>query len=137
MTSTSKRLLVNCRLVNEGEIKEADVLIEGDRIARIGSGLSGSLAGEVVDLEGRHLLPGLIDDQVHFREPGLTHKGSFPTESRAAICGGVTSVLEMPNTSPPTIDRGALLTKWAAAQGRSFANYAFYLGATNDNLEEI
>ena len=137
MTSTSKRLLVNCRLVNEGEIKEADVLIEGDRIARIGSGLSGSLAGEVVDLEGRHLLPGLIDDQVHFREPGLTHKGSFPTESRAAICGGVTSVLEMPNTSPPTIDRVALLTKWAAAQGRSFANYAFYLGATNDNLEEI
>ena len=85
MTSTSKRLLVNCRLVNEGEIKEADVLIEGARIARIGSGLSGSLAGEVGDLEGRHLLPGLIDDQVHFREPGLTHNGSFPTESRAAI----------------------------------------------------
>ena len=137
MPSAGKKLLLNCRMVNEGETTEADVLIEGERIARIGSGLGGLPAEEVIDLQGRHLLPGLIDDQVHFREPGLTHKGSFATESRAAVCGGVTSVLEMPNTSPPTTDRAALLKKWSGAQGRSFANYGFYLGATNDNLEEI
>ena len=137
MSSAGKKLLINCRMVNEGETTEADVLIEGERIARIGSGLGGLPAEEVIDLQGRHLLPGLIDDQVHFREPGLTHKGSFATESRAAVCGGVTSVLEMPNTSPPTTDRAALLKKWSGAQGRSFANYGFYLGATNDNLVEI
>jgi len=133
----TKKLFVNGKLVNEGEIKEADVLVEDDRITRIESGLAASLANEVIDLEGRHLIPGLIDDQVHFREPGLTHKGSIATESRAAMCGGVTSVLEMPNTSPPTIDKAALDEKWKRAEGRSFANYGFYLGATNDNLEEI
>jgi len=137
MTTVAKKLLINARLVNEGEVKEADVLIEGERIERVESGLAASLASEVIDLEGRYLFPGLIDDQVHFREPGLTHKGSLATESRAAICGGVTSVLEMPNTSPPTTDKAALQEKWERAEGRSFANYAFYLGATNDNLEEI
>ena len=137
MTTVMKKLLINSKLVNEGEVKEVDVLIEGERILRIDSGIAASLANEVIDLEGRHILPGLIDDQVHFREPGLTHKGSIATESRAAICGGVTSILEMPNTSPPTTDKVALAKKLKRAEGRSFANYAFYLGATNDNLEEI
>ena len=137
MTASGKRLLRNARLVNEGEIRETDVLIDGERIGRIQPGLSASAADEVIDLHGRYLLPGLIDDQVHFREPGLTHKGSLATESRAAIRGGVTSVMEMPNTAPPTTDRQALADKRARARGRCFANYAFYLGATNDNVEEI
>ena len=137
MTASGHKLLLNARLVNEGEITETDVLIEGDRIGRIQSGLRASAADEVIDLHGRYLLPGLIDDQVHFREPGLTHKGSLATESRAAIRGGVTSVMEMPNTAPPTTDRQALADKRARARGRCFANYAFYLGATNDNVEEI
>ena len=137
MTASGNKLLVNARLVNEGEVTATDVLIEGDRIGRIQSGLSASAADEVIDLHGRYLLPGLIDDQVHFREPGLTHKGSLATESRAAIRGGVTSVMEMPNTAPPTTDRQALADKRARARGRCFANYAFYLGATNDNVEEI
>jgi dihydroorotase len=137
MRAMIKKLLINGKLINEDEIREADVLIEGQRISRIEPSLSAGLADEVIDLQGRYLLPGLIDDQVHFREPGLTHKGSLATESKAAISGGVTSVLEMPNTSPPTTDRASLLEKWERAKGRSFVNYAFYLGATNDNLDEI
>jgi len=133
----SKTLLVNGTLVNEGTIRQADILIEGERIGRIEPDLRASLAQEVIDLEGRYVLPGLIDDQVHFREPGLTHKGSIASESQAAICGGVTSIMEMPNPQPPTTDLSALAEKRALARGRSFANYAFYLGASNDNLEEI
>ena len=133
----TKKLLVNGKLINEDKIIEADILIDGQRISRIEPNLSGGLADEVIDLQGRHLLPGLIDDQVHFREPGLTHKGSLATESLAAISGGITSVLEMPNTSPPTTNRAALLEKLDRARGRSFVNYAFYLGATNNNLDEI
>jgi dihydroorotase len=133
----SKTLLLNGRLVNEGEIFEADILIDGERIERIDSGLSAVSAQTVIDLQGRHVLPGLIDDQVHLREPGLTHKADIPSESRAAISGGVTSFLEMPNTSPPTTDLEALSVKYARAAGRSFANFAFYLGATNDNLDQI
>ncbi len=131
-----KLLLVNGRVVNEGRIVEADVLIAGERIERVGSALPGEGA-EVVDLEGRYVLPGLIDDQVHFREPGLGHKATIESESRAAICGGVTSFLDMPNTSPPTVDRAALAAKRERAAGASFANYGFYLGATNTNIEEI
>ena len=137
MSTAARMLLVDGRLVNEDEIQAADVLIDGERIARIAPQLRATPADEVIDLEGRYLLPGLIDDQVHFREPGLTHKGTLATESRAAVCGGVTSVLEMPNTHPPTTDTAALGEKWARARGRCFANYAFYLGATNDNLEQI
>ncbi len=137
MTAPARKLLVNARLVNEGEVTETDVLIEGERIGKTQSGMTASAADEVIDLRGRYLLPGLIDDQVHFREPGLTHKGSLASESRAAIRGGVTSVMEMPNTAPPTTDRRALADKRARARGRCFANYAFYLGATNDNVEEI
>ena len=137
MGAGSKVLLANARLVNEGAVNEVDVLVDGDRISKIQPQVTAEAGFEVVDLDGRYLLPGLIDDQVHFREPGLTHKGSLATESRAAIRGGVTSVMEMPNTAPPTTDRQALAEKRGRARGRCFANYAFYLGATNDNLEEI
>ena len=128
--------LVNARLVNEGRIVDADVLIRGERIERVGAGAL-PRGAEVVDLAGKHLLPGLIDDQVHCREPGLTHKATLATESLAAICGGVTSFLDMPNTRPPTADRALLVAKRAIAAATCYANYGFYLGATNDNLEEI
>ena len=137
MGTGSRILLVNARLVNEGEVREVDVLVDGDRISAIQPQVTAEAGWEVIDLDGRYLLPGLIDDQVHFREPGLTHKGSLATESRAAIRGGVTSVMEMPNTAPPTTDRRALADKHRRARGRCFSNYAFYLGAANDNLEEI
>jgi dihydroorotase len=133
----SKTLLINGTIVNEDRIFAADILIDGDRIERIDSGLSASLADTVVDVAGCYVLPGLIDDQVHFREPGLTHKATMATESLAAVVGGVTSFMEMPNTSPPTTTRAALQEKYQRAAGRSFANYAFYLGAANDNLDEI
>jgi len=128
--------LVNARLVNEGRIVETDVLVRGERIERLGSG-SVPRDAEVVDLAGKHLLPGLIDDQVHCREPGLTHKATIASESLAAVCGGVTSFLEMPNTTPPTTDRAALAAKKAIAAATCHTNYGFYLGATNTNLDEI
>jgi dihydroorotase len=132
----SALLLVNGRVVSDGRTIEADVLIDGDRIARIGPGPAPAGA-KVVDLAGKHVLPGLIDDQVHFREPGLTHKATIATESLAAVCGGVTSYLDMPNNSPPVVDRAGLAAKRAIAARSSYANYGFYLGATNDNLDEI
>jgi dihydroorotase len=132
----SALLLVNATLVNEGRVVETDVLIRGDRIERVGAGAVPAGA-EVVDLAGKHLLPGIIDDQVHCREPGLTHKATLATESLAAICGGVTSFLEMPNTTPPTTDRAALAAKRRIAAATCHVNYGFYLGATNTNLEEI
>ena len=129
-------LLVNGRLVNEGRIFEADLLIDRGRIERSGAG-PGRSGTEVMDLDGRYVLPGLIDDQVHCREPGLTHKASIESESRAAVCGGVTSFLDMPNTTPATVNRAALADKKAIAARTSYVNYGFYLGATNTNLEEI
>ncbi len=128
--------LTNAQLVNEGQITAADVLIRGDRIERIGSGPVPAGA-TVVDLEGQFLLPGLIDDQVHCREPGLTHKATLATESLAALCGGVTSFLDMPNTQPPTVDRAALELKKRIALDTCHVNFGFYLGATNTNLEEV
>ena len=133
----AKTLLVNGTIVNENRIYAADVLIDGDRIAKIDSGLSAGNGETVIDVSGCHLLPGLIDDQVHFREPGLMHKADIASESLAAVCGGVTSYMEMPNTSPPTTTVESLGEKCDRARGRSHANFAFYLGATNDNLEEI
>jgi dihydroorotase len=129
-------LLANGRIVNEGRIDEADLLIVDDRLARIGAGTVPART-RVVDLDGLHVLPGLIDDQVHFREPGLTHKATIASESLAAICGGVTSYLDMPNNSPPCIDGAGLAAKKAIAACTSFANYGFYLGATNTNIEAI
>lgn len=132
----SELLLTNGRVVNEGEIRELDVLIVGDRIERLGPGPTPPRA-QVIDLQGAHVFPGLIDDQVHFREPGLTHKATIASESLAALCGGVTSYLDMPNNAPPVTDRAGLAAKQALAAASSAANYGFYLGATNDNIEEI
>lgn len=130
-------LILNATLVNEGQVQQADVAIKGERIAKIGADLSALATKEVIDAQGLHLLPGMIDDQVHFREPGLTHKGDIATESAAAVAGGITSYMEMPNVNPPTINAQALEDKYTRATGRSRANFAFYLGASNDNLEEI
>lgn len=132
----SALLLVNGIVVNEGRVEALDILIRGDRIERIGAGAAPADAA-VLDLEGRHVLPGVIDDQVHFREPGLTHKADIASESRAAIRGGVTSFLDMPNNVPPCVDREGLARKKAIAARTSHANYGFYLGATNTNLDEI
>jgi dihydroorotase len=129
-------LLTNATVVNEGQAWAADLLIRGDRIERIGPGSTPGGA-QVVDLSGCHILPGIIDDQVHFREPGLTHKADIGSESKAAICGGVTSYLDMPNNSPPCIDLNGLEFKRQIAARSSYANYGFYLGATNTNIAEI
>ncbi|MGA9572450.1 MAG: dihydroorotase, partial [Lysobacterales bacterium] len=127
----------NAKLVNEGQITETDVLLKNGRIEKIATGLQAPAGAEVFDAAGRHLLPGMIDDQVHFREPGLTHKGDFFSESRAAIAGGVTSYMEMPNSKPPTTNVEQLKWKYARAAETSAANYGFYFGATNDNIDEI
>ena len=127
----------NAQLVNEGQITESDILLKNGRIEKIASSIEAPAGAEVVDAKGRHLLPGMIDDQVHFREPGLTHKGDFYSESRAAIAGGVTSYMEMPNSKPPTINVEQLEWKYARAAETSAANYAFYFGTTNDNIENI
>lgn len=131
-----KRLLKNARLVNEGRIWEGDLLIDGQYISRIGSDLS-EPETDILDLEGKYLLPGLIDDQVHFREPGLTHKGDIASESRAAVAGGITSFMEQPNTVPQTTTIEKLEDKFSIASRKSFANYSFLFGGTNDNLEEL
>ena len=131
-------LIVNARLVNEGREREGDLRIDAQgRIAAIGSGLPAQPGEKVVDAAGRWLLPGMIDDQVHFREPGLTHKGDIATESAAAVAGGLTSFMDMPNTNPPTLDSTILEAKYALAKGRAWGNYGFYHGASNDNLEAI
>ncbi len=129
-------LLKNALLVNEGEIRETDVLLRGDKIERIDTDIDAKDA-DVVDIEGSYLLPGIIDDQVHFREPGLTHKGNIATESRAAVAGGITTYMEQPNTKPQTTTLEKLEEKFAIASQQSYANYSFLFGGTNDNLEEI
>ncbi|MCW3074464.1 MAG: dihydroorotase [Flaviaesturariibacter sp.] len=131
-----KYLIKNIQIVNEGTIKTADVLISNERIERIDANISEGGA-EVVNGEGKFLLPGAIDDQVHFREPGLTHKASIYTESKAAVAGGVTSFMEMPNTSPPVFTQELLEDKYSIAAQTSLANYSFYMGTSNDNLEEV
>jgi dihydroorotase len=130
-------LIKNARIVNEGSITEGDVRIRGDRIEAIGGDLSAQANSEVIDAAGAWLLPGMIDDQVHFREPGLTAKGDMATESAACVAGGITSFMEMPNVKPPTTNIDALEDKYARAAGRASANFAFYLGATNDNIDQI
>lgn len=133
----SNTLIVNARLVNEGREFDGDLRIEGGRIAQIGSGLSARGNETVVDAAGRRLLPGMIDDQVHFREPGLEYKADIAIESAAAVAGGLTSFMDMPNTNPPTLDAAALEDKYRRANGRAWGNYGFYLGASNDNLEAV
>jgi len=132
----ARTLIKNARLVNDGRTVEGDLLIEGERIARVGGEIPAADA-TVVDGRGLLLAPGMIDDQVHFREPGLTHKADLATESRAAVAGGITSFMDMPNTQPQTVTLEALEAKYALAAGRTWGNHAFYLGATNDNIEEI
>ena len=130
-------LITNCNIVNNHAISEKDVLIKGKRIQQIGGDLQYQQAKRVIDAEGKFLIPGMIDDQVHFREPGLTHKGDIATESLAAIAGGITSFMDMPNVNPPTLTIELLQEKYQAALQRARANYAFYMGASNNNLEEI
>lgn len=131
-----KTLLKNARVVNEGGIEELDLLLEGDYISRISKDISDADA-TVIDLKGKYILPGIIDDQVHFREPGLTHKGTIASESRAAVAGGITTFMEQPNTNPQTTTIAKLEEKHAMARETSYANYSFLFGGTNDNLEEL
>jgi dihydroorotase len=132
----SSILIRNARLVNRGQIREADVLVKAGRIAKIAAPIQDSADVEI-DAAGKYLIPGIIDDQVHFREPGLTHKANIATESRAAVAGGVTSFMEMPNVNPPSVTQELLEEKYQIAARTSLANYSFYMGATNDNLEEV
>jgi dihydroorotase len=130
-------LIVNARLVNEGREFDGDLRVEAGRIAQIGSGLSARDGETVVDAGGRRLLPGMIDDQVHFREPGMEYKADIATESAAAVAGGLTTFMDMPNTNPPTLDAAALENKYQRATGRAWGNFGFYMGASNDNLAAI
>jgi dihydroorotase len=130
-------LILNAKIVNEGKTFEGDVLIKGAHIEKMGGDLQSIRTNQVVDAKGKLLLPGAIDDQVHFREPGLTHKGNIHSESRAAVAGGVTSFMEMPNTVPPVFTQELLEDKYRIASKNSLANYSFFIGASNDNLEEV
>ncbi|WP_125717798.1 dihydroorotase [Flavobacterium ustbae] len=131
-------LIKNAKIVNEGTIFEGDVLIENDLIVEIADSISLKTSDcIVIDAEGNYLMPGAIDDQVHFREPGLTHKGDIESESRAAVAGGITSFIEQPNTVPNAVTQEILEDKYQIASEKSFANYSFMMGATNDNLEEV
>jgi len=130
-------LIVNTRIVNEGKITEGDLLIKGQFIEKIGGDLQSQKADNIIDASGKVLMPGAIDDQVHFREPGLTHKATIYTESKAAIAGGVTSFMEMPNTVPPAFTQQLLEDKYKIASQSSLANYSFFIGASNDNLDEV
>ncbi len=132
----AKQLIKNARLINENKIYEADVLIQDAIILKIDANISDATA-TVIDAAGKHLLPGVIDDQVHFREPGLTHKGTIGSESKAAIAGGITTFMEQPNTNPQTTTIAKLEEKFAVAKASSYANYSFLFGGTNDNLEEL
>jgi dihydroorotase len=129
-------LIRNVSIVNEGRISTADLLLKDGRIEKIGTGLRPAFAVTEINGEGKHLLPGVIDDQVHFREPGLTYKATVYTEAKAAIAGGVTSFMEMPNTVPPAFTQDLLEQKYAIGARSSLANYSFYMGTSNDNAEE-
>ncbi len=135
--NTSTTRIVGARIVTDGRVFEGDVRIRGQRIDAVDASLPGTSGETTIEAGGRLLLPGMIDDQVHFREPGFEHKGDIQTEARAALAGGITSYMEMPNCNPLTINQQALLDKHQRAARRSLANYAFYLGATNDNLEDV
>jgi dihydroorotase len=133
----SSILILNAQVVNEGQTAELDVFINNGRIERIGGDLAHLKVAHVIDATGKHLLPGVIDDQVHFREPGLTHKATIGTESRAAVAGGTTTFMEMPNTVPNALTQELLADKYAIAARTSLANYSFFMGVSNDNIEEV
>lgn len=130
-------LLKSATIVNEGKQFVSDILINNGRIEKIGSSLSVEDATEVIDLNGKYVLPGCIDDQVHFREPGLIHKADIASESKAAVAGGITSFMEMPNTIPNTLSQELLEYKFDLASKSSVANYSFFMGASNDNIDEV
>jgi dihydroorotase len=131
-------LIKNAKIVNEGTIFVGDVLIENELIVEIAESISAKSSNcKIIDAEGNYLIPGAIDDQVHFREPGLTHKGDIESESRAAVAGGITSYIEQPNTVPNAVTQEILEEKYKIAAEKSFANYSFMMGATNDNLAEV
>ena len=130
-------LITGGKIVNDGTAEEKDLLVKDGRVERLDDSISPPPGTEVMDAGGKLILPGLIDDQVHFREPGLTHKACIRTESRAAVAGGITTFFEMPNVSPPTLDMERLEEKCAIAAQDSLANYAFFLGASNENVEVI
>ncbi|SEF92052.1 dihydroorotase [Halpernia humi] len=132
-----KILIKNAKLVNENQIFESDLLIENDLIKKIAQNISEENVDKIIDASGKYLLPGIIDDQVHFREPGLTWKGDIESESRAAIAGGITSFIEQPNTVPNAVTQEVLEEKYKIASKNSYANYSFMMGGTNDNLEEL
>lgn len=134
MTST---LITGATIINEGKNFKADLLIEDEIISQIGMPGTPKTADQVIDATGLYLLPGMIDDQVHFRDPGLTHKGDLFTESRAAVAGGITSFMEMPNTVPRCLTQELLEDKYKLGAEKSLANYSFYMGTANDNLEEV
>ncbi|MGB0862089.1 MAG: dihydroorotase [Saprospiraceae bacterium] len=129
-------LIKNAQIVNEGTIKTGDVLVKDQRIHQIAPSIDAE-ADIIIDATGKHLLPGIIDDQVHFREPGLTHKSNLYTEPRAAVAGGVTTFMEMPNTKPAALTQELLQDKYDIAAKKSLANYSFFMGASNDNVEEV
>ncbi len=129
-------LLKNGFIVNRGSIKPGDIYIENGRIELIAN-IINLKADQEIDCTGKHIIPGIIDDQVHFREPGLTHKSDLYTEPRAAVAGGVTSFMEMPNTKPPALTQELLEDKFRIAASKSLANYSFFMGASNDNIEEV
>jgi len=132
-----KRIIIrNAKIVNRGKIQEADLLIEEGLISRIGPRI-GAIADIEIDAIGQYVIPGIIDDQVHFREPGLTHKADLYSEPRAAVAGGVTSFMEMPNTKPAALTQQLLEDKYQRAAQQSLANYSFFMGASNDNLDEV
>jgi len=130
-------VLRSATIVNEGKQFEADILIKNGIIQKIGGTITADPSAEVIDLQGKYLLPGCIDDQVHFREPGLTHKANIATESRAAVAGGITAFMEMPNTVPNALMQELLEQKFDIAAKTSIANYSFFMGASNDNLDEV
>lgn len=129
-------LIKNISIVNEGKVITGDLLLKNGRIEKIGTGISTGFAVTEINGEGKYLLPGVIDDQVHFREPGLTHKATIYTEAKAAVAGGITSFMEMPNTIPPVFTQDLLEDKYAIGARSSLANYSFYMGTSNDNAEE-
>src|SRR5918997_663650 len=132
-----KYLIKNICIVNEGSTVNGDVLIQNGRIDKIRPVINTALGVTEINGDGKYLLPGVIDDQVHFREPGLTHKATIYSESKAAVAGGVTSFMEMPNTQPPVFTQELLEDKYGIAARSSLANYSFYMGTSNDNVDEV
>lgn len=131
-----KKLLKNAQIINEWAIITADVMIKNDRIIKIAKSINDETS-EIIDLSGKFLMPGVIDDQVHFREPGLTHKGCIYSEAKAAVAGGITSFMEMPNTKPQALTQALLEDKYFIGAKDSLANYSFFMGASNENLDEV